>query len=124
MGLIMNTLLKIIGLLLLIAGFVLAYRPDLVSTQAMPTDPYQMIEKRVGWGFAIGLGLFLIFHPPWLPWGASISGLLFALTLGIIAARLLGFVLDGLFVKQWLWLAIELLALLFFGWLYWKLKSD
>lgn len=105
------------------AGLILAYSPELLSTGPIPTDPYQMIEKRVRWGFVIGLGLLLLFHHQWTPWGLSVSALLVALTTGIIVARLLGFVLDGFFAKQLLWLAIELGALLIFGFLYGKLKS-
>jgi hypothetical protein len=119
----MRMLLKISGVTLLIAGLILAYRPDLISTHPIPTDPYQMIEKRVRWGFVIGFGILLLFHHQWTPWGLTVFALLFALTTGVILARLLGFVLDGFFAKQMLWLAIESGALLLFGFLYGKLKS-
>lgn len=119
----MNMLLKISGAILLMAGIILAYSPGLISTRPIPTDPYQLIEKRVRWGFVIGLGLLLLFHHQWTPWGVTVSALLVALTTGIILARLLGMVLDGFFAKQLLWLAIELGVLLIFGILYGKLKS-
>ncbi|MDR7131820.1 hypothetical protein J2X69_004185 [Algoriphagus sp. 4150] len=118
----MNMLLKISGVILLMAGLILAYKPGLLSTYPLPTDPYQVIEKRVRWGFMIGLGLLLLFHHPWTPWGLTVSALLIALTTGIIIARLLGMLWDGFFAKQMLWLAVELGALLIFGFLYWKLK--
>lgn len=119
----MNMLLKISGVILLMAGLILTYSPELISTHPIPTDPYQVIEKRVRWGFVIGLGLLLLFHHPGTPWGLTVSALLVALTTGIILARLLGMVLDGFFAKQMLWLAIELGSLLIFGFLYGKLKS-
>ncbi|UZR99728.1 DUF4345 family protein (plasmid) [Chondrinema litorale] len=118
----MNILLKILGVILLIAGFVLAYKPDLMSSQPMPSDPYQMIEKRVMWGLVIGLGILFIFHHQLSPWQLSVSALLSALTLGIVLARLLGLVMDGIFTKQLLWLAIEIAFLLIFGFWYWKQK--
>lgn len=117
----MNLPLKIAGIILVVIGLILTYKPNLI-TGSPTTDSYQMIEKRVKWGFAIGLGVFLIFHRDWSSWQLTITALLSALTLGIIIARLLGFVLDGFFTKQLLWLFIELAALLLFGFLYWKMK--
>ena len=116
-------LLKILGVILLMAGFILAYKPEWVSTHPLPTDLYEMIERRVRWGLVIGLGLLLLFHHPWTSWGLTVSALLVALTSGVIIARLLGVVLDGFYAKQMGWLAIEFAALLTFGFLYWKLKS-
>tara|TARA_R110002012_G_scaffold301797_1_gene502335 strand:+ start:62669 stop:63031 length:363 start_codon:yes stop_codon:yes gene_type:complete len=119
----MHMLFKISGVILLIVGLILVHRPGLVSPHPIPTDPYQVIEKRVRWGFVIGLGLLLLFHHSWTPWGLTVSALLIALTTGIIIARLLGMLWDGFYVKQLLWLAIELGALLIFGFLYGKLKT-
>ena len=104
-------------------GFIMVYSPELISIHPIATDPYQVIEKRVRRGFAIGLGLLFLFHHPWTPWGLTVFALLIALTTGIILARLLGMLWDGFFAKQLLWLAIELGALLIFGFLYGKLKS-
>nr|WP_281754255.1 hypothetical protein [Neptunitalea chrysea] len=77
-----------------------------------------MIEMRVKWGFLIGLGILLIFFNQWNDWKLMVCALLFFQTLGIIIARLIGFVLDGFFSKQLLWLTIEVVAFIIFGILY------
>ena len=114
----MATILKIIGAVLLVSGCIFTYKPNLVSKIPLPKDPYQMIEMRVLWGFLIGLGIFFILHKQWTAWKLTVCALLFCLTLGIIIARLFGFILDGYFSKQLLWLTIEIVALIIFGILY------
>ncbi|AOM79360.1 hypothetical protein BFS30_20610 [Pedobacter steynii] len=57
----------------------------------------------------------LIFHQQWPDWKFTIWALLSTLTLGIIIARIFGFILDGLFAKQFLWLLIELVILATFS---------
>ena len=116
----MGIILKISGLILIIAGFVFACRPDLFNSSQVQLAGYERIEKRVKWGFLIGLGIFLIFHQQWADWRFTLWGLLSALTFGIILARLLGLVLDGFFAKQMLWLLIELAVLAVFVLLYWR----
>ena len=116
----MNLLLKISGVILLSAGLILAIKPDLFSKFSTSVDAYQMIEKRVKWGILIGLGGFMIFNNTWTSWGSLAAGLLVSLTLGIIIARLTGLVSDGFFIKQLYWLLIEMIALIIFGFLYWK----
>ncbi len=116
----MNLLLNILGVILFIAGLALAYNPELISSSPMPTDAYQSIEKRVKWGFVMGFGILLLFHHQLVPWLLTASALLLALTIGIVLARLLGIFLDGVVAKQFLWLGIELVALVLFGFWYWK----
>lgn len=118
----MNVVLKILGILFFIAGFLLTLKPDLLGKFSSSIDAYQMIEKRVRWGLLVGLGLFLVFNSNWNSWGLGITALLFAITLGIIISRLTGFVKDGFFIQQLWWLLIELFALLLFGFLYWRQK--
>ena len=77
-----------------------------------------MIEVRVKWGFLIGLGILFIVYNQWSDWKLTVCALLSFLTLGIIIARLLGFVLDGFFSKQLHWLTIEIVVLIIFGILY------
>ncbi|MFC5284673.1 DUF4345 family protein [Pedobacter alpinus] len=114
----MTFFLKIVGVILLIGGCVLTYKPNLISKIPLPENPYQMIEMRVRWGFLIGLGILFIFFNQWSDWKLTVCALLFFLTLGIIIARLFGFVLDGFFSKQLLWLTIEVVVLIIFGILY------
>lgn len=109
--------------MLLVAGFILVYNPALLKNEPLPTDPYQVIEKRVRWGLVIGFGLLLLFHHPWNHWGFAVSEMMVFITFGIILARILGFLLDGYFAKQMLWLGIEVSVLLLLGFLYWKLKQ-
>lgn len=118
----MNVVLKILGILLFITGFSLTLKPDFVGKFPASIDAYQMIEKRVRWGFLVGLGLFLTFYSNWNSWGLSITAFIFAITLGIIISRLTGFVKDGFFIQQLWWLLIEFFVLLLFGFLYWKQK--
>ncbi len=118
----MNFVLKILGVIILIIGFSLTFKPDLFSKLSTPIDGYQMIEKRVKWGALIGFGLFLIFFTDWTSWRLIVSGLPFALTAGIITARLTGFVLDGFFTRQLWWLLIECAALILLGYIYFKQK--
>lgn len=114
----MTVFLKIIGTVLLIAGCVLTYKPNLIRKIPLSENPHQMIEVRVKWGFLIGLGILFIFYTQWSDWKLAVCAVLFFLTLGIIIARLFGFVLDGFFSKQVFWLTIEIFALIIFGILY------
>ncbi|RZJ99805.1 MAG: DUF4345 domain-containing protein [Flavobacterium sp.] len=93
-------------------------QPDIISKIPLPKNPYQMIEMRVKWGFLIGLGILFIFCNQWRDWKLTVCAFLFFLTLGIIIARLFGFVLDGFYSKQLLWLGIEVVVLIIFGILY------
>ena len=106
--------LKIDGVVLLMAGCV----PNIISKFPFPENAYQMIEMMIKWGFLIGLGMFLIFYNQWSNWKLLVCAVFFFLTLGIVIARLFGFVLDCFFSKQLLWLTIEIVALLIFGILY------
>ena len=45
-------------------------------------------------------------------------GLLIALTVGVITARVIGLVLDGFYIKQLYWLLIELIILVVLRFLY------
>ena len=114
----MNIVLKIVGVILLLIGLILTYKPNLISGVSLPSHSYETIEKRVKWGFLIGVGIFLLFHTQWDNWKLIACALLCALTLGIILARLFGFVLDGFYQKQLLWLGIELMVFILFVVLY------
>ncbi|WP_192350074.1 hypothetical protein [Algoriphagus sp. Y33] len=117
----MYSISKIAGFISLILGFIFTFKPDILAKIQLSVDPNTMIEIRVKWGLLIGLGIFLLGHNNWTLW-LTITGMLTALTLGVILARLMGLVMDGFFVKQIDWLLIELLALLVFGFLYWQIS--
>ena len=118
----MNILLKIVGVVLAIVGFILTIKPNLVTTISESVTPYQMIEKRVIWGSLIGLGIFLMSSHHLESWKTGIFAFLSALTLGIIISRIIGLMMDGFYLKQLLWLATEIIFLVIFGLLYWKNK--
>jgi hypothetical protein len=118
----MTTLLKLSGVILLIGGIILTIKPDFFCKIATTPDPYQMIEKRVMWGILIGLGGFLIINNSWSSFGLIPTVLLLSMTIGIILARLTGFVLDGFFTKQLYWLLVEIAVLLILGLWYFKQK--
>jgi len=115
-------MLKILAIILIVGGFMLTLKPNLISSCPEQLTGYEMIEKRVKWGFFIGLGVFFYFNQQWDNWGLIILAFLSALTFGVIIARLSGFILDGLFAKQTLWLVIELLICIIFNFLYCRLK--
>lgn len=116
-------MLKILALILILGGLIMTYKPGLISHSPVQGIGYELIEKRVKWGFLIGLGIFLMFHPQWADWVLTVWALLSALMIGIIIARLFGFVLDGLFAKQVLWLLIEVAILGVVVFLYWRQKA-
>lgn len=120
----MKTPLEILAVILIIAGLTMAYNPALISSFPTPLTGYEMIEKRVRWGVLIGLGVFLIFNQQWDDKGLTILALLSSLTIGIIIARILGLVLDGLFSKQLKWLVIELAMLGVFNFLNVRLRAS
>lgn len=117
----MNWILKITGAIIIAAGILLTFRPELLSPATSQYAGYEMIEKRVRWGFLIGTGVFLCFFQHWGHWGLTTWALLAALIFGIIIARLLGSFLDGFFMKQFFWLIIEMILGAVFTWLYWRL---
>ncbi|MBO9658925.1 MAG: DUF4345 family protein [Chitinophagaceae bacterium] len=120
----MISILKASGLIIISAGIVLSFKPDLVSPPASKYTGYEMIESRVKWGVLIGLGIFLTFFQRWGQWGATTWAILATLTFGIIIARLIGFVRDGLFNKQILWLLIEVVIAMIFSLAYWKFTDQ
>jgi hypothetical protein len=116
----MNLLLKAFGLILVAGGVVLTCKPGLIGSAVGELSAYEMIERRVKWGFLVGVGIFLFAFRQWGQWGSMVWALLAALTLGIIISRLLGFMLDGIFVKQIIWLLIEIIIAIAFSLLYWR----
>lgn len=117
------TALKVVGVIVLIVGFVMAFSPKFFSDSSNSVDAYSSIEASVKWGFLIGFGALLVAHNQLTPWLVTLSALLFWLTAGIVSARLIGIVRFGLVGNQWLWLLIEVLALIAFGlWQYKLIK--
>ena len=109
---------SIIGIAVLIIGILLTIYPQWISAIPKETKGYELIEKRVGYGFLIGFGIFTILYQHNTSWKTIVCLLLFSFTLGVIVARSIGLLVNGFFLKQFLWLGIEFIILLFFAILY------
>ena len=115
-------ILRVVGVALIISGFVLAANPEIVSNKPVPDDIFEAIERRIWWGLLIGAGLLLQFHHQLLPWQPTVSATCASLLVGMLIARLIGIVLDGSVVKQWQYVGIELLILAPLIWWYTKVR--
>ena len=119
----MNILLKISGSIIITVGILLTIRPELIVPSAPHYAGYEMTEKRVRWGFVIGFGIFLIVFQQWGQWGMTTWAFLATLSFGIVIARLIGLLLDGFFMKQFIWLMIEVVIGAIFTLFYWRMTS-
>ncbi|GHA12232.1 hypothetical protein GCM10008090_22640 [Arenicella chitinivorans] len=115
--------LRLIGLVLILIGVVLASNPELVSNRPVPEDTFKAVERRVWWGLFIGLGLLLQFHHQWLPWQTTVAATLISLLLGLLVARFIGIFYDGSVAKQWLNVGIEVAIMLPLIWWYFNTRS-
>lgn len=106
-----KTVSKAIGSVLIVAGVVLAGNPELVIDSPIPEDTFEAVERRVWWGALIGLGLMLWCHRQLRPWMPTVAAASAALLLGLLIARLIGIVLDGSVVRQWVYVGIEVVLL-------------
>jgi len=110
--------LQVAGIIILLLGVFLAYNPELVSSKPIPEDTFRAIERRVRWGFLIGLGLLLMFHHQVKPYLFTVAALGMTLTLGALISRVMGIVLDGSAPRQWMWVVVELAMVIGFGFWY------
>lgn len=113
--------LKIIGVIVCLAGLLLSAFPELVSNKPVPDDPFQAVERRVWWGLLIGLGILFVIHRQIAPWQFTLAATGSTLVFGILVARCLGIALDGSSVKQWFWVAVEVVILMPLA--YWYIKQ-
>ncbi|MGQ7844565.1 DUF4345 family protein [Granulosicoccus sp. 3-233] len=118
-----SLVLRVIGILLLIVGIVLVWNPELVSKQAVPENTFAATERRIWWGLIIGFGTLLLFHHDLQPWMATIAATASALLFGLLVARLIGIMLDGSVLKQWINVGIELVMLVPLVWWYLRVRS-
>lgn len=118
-----SLILRVIGVVVVIVGVTLAWNPELVSRQPIPEDTFEATERRIWWGVIIGVGTLLLFHRQLQPWMATIAATGSALLFGLLVARLIGIMLDGSVVKQWINVGIELVMLLPLVWWYLRVRS-
>ena len=112
------TPVRIIGLLIAVAGLVLAAVPTLVNDPGPAADTYAAIERRVWYGAIAGFGALLVARTSLKPWVETIAAFVFWIVAGFLAARVIGLALDGIDSgKQWLWTAIEV-AICVVAWLF------
>ena len=111
-------LLQVAGIIILLVGVFLTYNPELLSSKPIPEDTFRAIERRVRWGFLIGLGMLLMFHHQVKPYLLTVAALGTTLTLGALISRVLGIVLDGSAPRQWMWVVVELIMVIGFGFWY------
>ncbi len=116
-------IIRVIGIVLIIVGIVLVWNPELVSKQPIPEDTFAATERRIWWGLIIGAGILLMFHHDIQPWMATIAATASALLFGLLIARLIGIMLDGSVLKQWINVGIELVMLLPLLWWYLRVRS-
>lgn len=110
--------LQVAGFIFLLSGLVLTYSPELVSSKPIPEDTFRAIERRVRWGFLIGFGMLLMFHHQVKPYLFTVAALGVTLTLGALISRVMGIVLDGSAPRQWMWVVVELIMVIGFGFWY------
>ena len=121
---IVNSLIsRILGGILIVAGLILIANPELVSNKPVPTDIFEAIERRLWWGLIVGFGVLFLFHHQLRPWLLTLAATLLALVFGLLVARLLGILLDGSVLKQWLYVGIELVILAPLFWWYLRLRE-
>lgn len=105
------SIFRIAGLVVAAFGVVAAAFPDwftfLTGAPAAPEDLFALVERRARAGMVLGVGLVFIAVPALRPWAVSLPSAIFYWMTGVLAARLLGLVLDGAAPRQWLLVAVE-----------------
>lgn len=114
---------RLLGLGLILIGVVLVWNPELISNKPVPEDTFAAIERRIWWGLIIGFGILLMFHHQLQPWKTTLAATGLALLLGLLAARLIGIMLDGSVLRQWINVGIEMLMLFPLLWWYLSLRG-
>ena len=115
---------RILGGILIVIGLILIANPELVSSKPVPADIFEAIERRIWWGLIVGFGVLFLFHHQLRLWLQTLAASLSALVFGLLVARLLGIILDGSVLKQWLYVGIELVILAPLLWWYLRLRRQ
>ena len=118
-----SVLLRLAGIVLIFIGIVLVWNPELVSNKPVPADTFKATERRIWWGLFIGFGTLLLFHHQLVPWIPTIAATLSALLFGLLVARLIGIMLDGSVLKQWINVGIEVVILVPLIWWYLRVRT-
>lgn len=119
-----NLIHRVFGCALIIAGVVLVSNPELVINKPIPADTFEAVERRIWWGLLIGAGVLLLFHHQFHPWLRTVVATIAALVFGLLVARLIGIVLDGAVIKQWIYVGVEIVILAPLIWWYLKIRVN
>lgn len=114
---------RIVGIILMIAGVVLVINPELVIQKPIPSDTFEAIERRIWWGLLIGAGVFLLFYRERGRWLRTVVAIGIAILFGLLVARLIGIILDGSVVKQWIYVGIEGAIMALLVWWYRNIRK-
>lgn len=117
------SMIRLIGVAIIIVGIVLVSNPELVSNKPTPDDTFEAVERRIWWGLIIGFGSILLFHHQLQPWIPTVAAALSSLLFGLLVARLIGIMLDGSVAKQWLNVGIEVVILVPLIWWYLRVRT-
>jgi peptidoglycan/LPS O-acetylase OafA/YrhL len=102
------TPLRLLGGVVAVVGLALACFPTLVSDPGPAADTFEAIERRIPWGTLAGVGALLVARTKLRPWRVTFAAVVCWVTSGILAARLIGLVLDGADSgRQWMWVGVE-----------------
>ena len=100
--------LRSLGLLLVVAGVVLAAAPTLITDPGPAATSFDAIERRIPYGAIAGLGAFLVARTRLKPLLTSLAWLVLWAMIGLLFARVTGLALDGADSgKQWMWVGVE-----------------
>lgn len=115
------TPLRWVGVALLVLGGAFALSPDLIGAVAVPDDAFAQVERRIPGGAVAGVGLLLLLPPGPRDWAGRLAAMVGWVTVGLLAARLLGVALDGGHPRQWMWVGVEaVVAGVALGFLRWR----
>ena len=102
------TPLRMLGVVLVVAGLVLVWAPTLVLDPGPPPDTFEAVERHVRWGALVGVGALLVARRHLRPWAVTIAAAVLCLDLGYLVARIIGIALAGTDSnRQWMWVAVE-----------------
>jgi len=118
-----SVVFKLIGVVLIIVGVILVWNPELVSNKPIPDNTFEATERRIWWGLIIGFGCLLLLHHQLLPWLPTLVATGSALLFGLLVARLIGILLDGSVLKQWINVGIEIVILVPLVWWYLRVRT-
>lgn len=105
----MKIALRVLGGLVAVIGAVLTLVPELAHGPTTDLPLFETIELRIAPGGALlGVGAFLLVRTRLRPWLGTLFCFAGVVVSGLLAARVLGCLLDGMSSgRQWMWVVVE-----------------